>query len=150
MDRRRTVKRHHIIVIPLLILFVGISGGCFSGTGTLADYFGWQSLGGTWTGGLHLTDGRDIYITMIFTEFDGESFHVKVEAGEGDDYISNEADATYEQSTKYFTFDLLPFFGGPCHVTGSVTDLYTINGNMSINHPVDGIINGYYDANFPH
>jgi hypothetical protein len=87
---------------------------------------------------------------MTFTEFDGVTFHVKVEAGEGDEYINNQADADYEQSTKRFDFDLLPFFGGPCNVTGSVVSTYAISGNMSVNHPVDGVISGYYDIAFPH
>lgn len=150
LDRRKIiVRKHQFFLFPLLVLFVAVSGGCFSGAGTLADYFGWESLGGTWLGTLNLSDGRKLPLVMTFTEFDGESFHVKVEAGEGDEYINNQADADYGASTRYFQFDLLPFFGGPCHVTGSITDKYSINGNMSIDHP-SGVINGYYDLSFPH
>lgn len=151
LDRRNiVVRKQQRFILPLLILFVTLSGGCYSGTGTLAEYFGWESLGGTWYGTLNLLDGRELPLVMTFTEFDGEGFHVKVEAGEGDEYISNQADADYETSSKYFQFDLLPFFGGPCQVTGTITDKYSINGNMSINHPSSGTINGYYDLSFPH
>jgi hypothetical protein len=138
------VKISHIITLPAIIISLCIISGCGGGTGTLADYFGWQSLGGKWHGELHLSDGRDLPLAMTFTRFDGSSFHVVVEADEGPDYIRNESDADYIAATKYFTFDLLPFFGGPCHVTGSIKDTYNISGNMYINLGGSSL-DGYYD-----
>ena len=79
------MKPHSKILSILLIAISTLICGCTPGTGTLADYFGWQSLGGNWRGTVHLSDERDLAFAMTFTEFDGESFHVLVEAGEGAD-----------------------------------------------------------------
>jgi hypothetical protein len=139
----------HIVPFIFALMFLMALGGCGSGQGTLADYFGWQSLGGTWYGTLHFTDGTDTPLTMTFTEFDGDSVHVSVEAGEGPGYIRNEADAEYTTQTKRFTFQLNPFFGGPCLVDGTVADKYIIHGNMEIQlNPTPR--HGYYDLTFPH
>ncbi len=137
------MKPSKIILLTILITASTLICGCTAGTGTLADYLGWQSLGGNWRGTLDLSDGRDLPFAMTFTEFDGESFHVLVEAGEGAEYINNQADADYTASSRSFVFDLLPFFGGPCHVTGAMVDTYNISGSLQVNQG-DSILSGTY------
>ena len=113
----------------------------------MADYFGWQSLGGTWRGDLHLTDGRELSLAMIFTEFDGVNFHVVVEATDGQNCVRNETDAEYVSQTKYFKFYFDSYLGGPCWVNGQIAEKYIIHGNMEI-HDGANIIHGYYDITY--
>lgn len=137
-------KRPIIFLIISLIAMTAVSAGCGSGNGDLSDYFGWQSLGGTYRGTLHLDDSRTGPIAMTFTEFDGDSFHVKVEAGTGADYIRNEADAAYDWDTKSFTFHMPAFLGGPCDFQGAVVDDYNISGDLQVTKP-NANLTGYYD-----
>ena len=139
----------HISTLALILSLVALLTGCDKPEGTLADYFGWQSLGGTWTGTAHFADSTDSTLKMTFTGFDGAKVHVVVESGAGANYIRNEADADYSQQTKFFTFDLTRFFGGPCWFDGHIVDKYTIQGNLEF-HKDGSPHYGYYDLVFPH
>ena len=139
----------YILPLILILSFFVFLTGCDKAEGTLADYFGWQSLGGTWTGIIHFADGDDKPLKMTFSEFDGENVHVVVEAGTGLEYIRNEADADYSAQTKYFTFELTRFFGAPCWFDGHLVDKYTIQGNLEVLKSPSSRP-GYYDLTFPH
>ncbi len=139
--------------ITLFILFALILSslaGCGGGEGTLADYFGWPSFGGTWRGDLYLTDGRDPAIVMTFTEFDGDSFHVVLEASISTSYERVEADGEYATQTGYIKYQVDPFLGGPCWVNGQIykeEDKYVIHGNMEL-HIGASTVYGFYDVTY--
>jgi hypothetical protein len=141
------MKHGRLSVFIFLIALLVISSGCTSAEGTLADYLGWQSLGGNWRGTLSLSDDREMPFAMTFTEFDGNSFHVLTEAGEGADYINNQADAVYSQADRSFSYDLIPFFAGPCHVSGALVDKYNISGSLQVNNG-DSTLVGTYELTF--
>ena len=135
-----------LFIIPLLLVVIPASVGCTASEGTLADFLGWQSLGGTWRGTLILSDGRTPDFAMTFTEFDGESFHVLVEAWDEDSYINNQADAEYVMDTKRYSFELLPFFGAPFRVEGLI-DGSTSNGTVEIDFGAE-MITGQYTIDY--
>jgi len=137
-------------ILPLIFILSSICflTGCDKSEGTLADYFGWQSLGGTWAGTIHFADGEDKPLKMTFSEFDGAKVHVTVESGTGAGYIRNEADADYTQQTRYFSFELKRFFGAPCWFDGHMVDKYNIQGNLEVKEAASRY--GYYDLAFPH
>ena len=139
----------YILALAIVLSFSIFLAGCDNSQGTLADYFGWQSLGGTWTGTAHFADIADKPLKMTFSGFDGVKVHVVVESGTGADYIRNETDADYTSQTKYFTFQLKRFFGGPCWFDGHMVDKYTIQGNLEVQGDSTSHL-GYYELAFPH
>jgi hypothetical protein len=141
------VKGRYLLLPILCIVLGAMVSGCSDGNGTLADYFGWQSLGGTWRGTMDLSGESTMPVAMTFTEFDGDSFHVVVEAGEGDKYIRNDGDAVYTMETKSFTFQIVPFLGGPCTFQGRVVDRDNITGNFFVELGLT-MLTGVYDITY--
>jgi hypothetical protein len=145
LNMMKTLKFTAFIVLAAALIALT---GCSGGEGTLADYFGWPSFGGTWRGDLHLTDGREPAVIMTFTEFDGDSFHVVLEASISTSYERIEGDGEYIDKTKYIKYYVNPFLGGECWVNGQIykePDKYVIHGNVEL-HVGASTVFGFYDV----
>jgi hypothetical protein len=147
MRRINNMKLTKIIPLILSLVILAALSGCGGSEGSLAEYLGWTSFGGTWRGDLHLTDGREPALVMTFTNYDGDSFHVVAEESIGLGYERREADGEYFEKTKFFKYELDLFLGGECWVNGQIFDeagVYVIRGNVEI-HNGPSVVYGYYD-----